>query len=801
MNFLLRMIEKLPQPKEDITAFGIDLGTTNSTVAEVKWPRNGKPTFICIEIDQPTREGIFTSPLVPSVVVIRPDKKIWVGEGAKRLRAYQEEFGLSVGRNLFYETKNDMGLRKTYSQAPESFNHASKIAGKILEFLAEQASVPANAPLALTVPACFQLNQRRDTLGAARMANLGVNDDDLLEEPTAALIDHLFAEDSEIFEMLSPKRILSCLVFDFGGGTCDVTVSEISLGAESESGVEMSPLSISRYHRLGGGDIDAAIVHELLIPRLLEENGLKPLDLTWAQKKRKLEPQLLSKAEALKIALCLEIDRRKKFNQYENTDKPNIIAQQPLLSCTLDKQTLSMKRPQLTAAEFELILEPFLDTDMLYARETEYRITQSIFAPLQDALDRADKSREEIDFCLMVGGSSLIPRIREAVSEFFPNAKIGGHKDPLDLQLAVARGAAWHAALRSRLGTPLIKPMLNDGIALLVEGGKEVVLIPQKSPLPYPQNETFLKETLSVPASDREIRELRIEIISERDRQGMFNEVWQLPPGVKPNDKIIMEYRITAGKSFECSAYLPENPSHRLSMSIENPLVNVFSPNEIKVRIEEAEEELRARKGGNADDRDSYIQLARWYAELNQREKALEYLKTALMKLGKPDPSILNLRGIYFSELGDFAKSERAYREAARVAGAWGGPLFNLALEYLKRKSFEKSTAIIEEMSGRIDENGPSLVLKGLNFNSIGREKEGMEAVKRSVKVFGPPEECDEWELGWFLTAAKTIKDADLISRIKKVMHNRKKKTPDQSSAIHRPDIRVEDMGTKSDSK
>jgi len=57
-----------------------------------------------------------------------------VGEGAKRLRANPHQANLLFERNLFYDTKNEMGLRKTYFRAPESFNHASKVAGIISLF-------------------------------------------------------------------------------------------------------------------------------------------------------------------------------------------------------------------------------------------------------------------------------------------------------------------------------------------------------------------------------------------------------------------------------------------------------------------------------------------------------------------------------------------------------------------------------------------------------------------------------------------------------------------------------------------
>ena len=69
-----------------------------------------------------------TSSLVPSVVAVLDNEGPIIGEGAKRLRTRPQEANLCPERNLFYETKNDMGLRKTYHRASTSFNHASKIA-------------------------------------------------------------------------------------------------------------------------------------------------------------------------------------------------------------------------------------------------------------------------------------------------------------------------------------------------------------------------------------------------------------------------------------------------------------------------------------------------------------------------------------------------------------------------------------------------------------------------------------------------------------------------------------------------
>jgi molecular chaperone DnaK (HSP70) len=132
-------------PGRQVRAFGIDLGTTNSVVAEATWS-SAEPEVAgirCIEIDQPTQQGLYTSALVPSVVAL-VDGREYVGEGAKRLVAQGPGLGLQRNRDFFYETKNDIGTSRAYHRAPEDYGDALAIGAKILGFL-KRAVGQANA--------------------------------------------------------------------------------------------------------------------------------------------------------------------------------------------------------------------------------------------------------------------------------------------------------------------------------------------------------------------------------------------------------------------------------------------------------------------------------------------------------------------------------------------------------------------------------------------------------------------------------------------------------------------------------
>jgi molecular chaperone DnaK len=150
-------------PTEPLRVIGIDLGTTNSTVCEIIWQpgadRPGPPR--CLNIDQETTQGRYTHVLVPSVVSLCEDLA-WVGEGAKRLRAAQAA-GLEENKSWFSETKNDIGVRRTYHRAPAGFQSARGVATEILKFLYKAALTESDIPVArsvITVPASFQVAQR-----------------------------------------------------------------------------------------------------------------------------------------------------------------------------------------------------------------------------------------------------------------------------------------------------------------------------------------------------------------------------------------------------------------------------------------------------------------------------------------------------------------------------------------------------------------------------------------------------------------------------------------------------------------
>ncbi len=519
--------------KGPLRVLGIDLGTTNSSVAEIVWDARNKDSITarCLEIKQITLEGDHFHVLVPSVVALLNGKEL-VGAGAKQLRARATEAGLEQNRNIFYDCKNDIGILRTYHKAPEGYREAAEIGGRVLKFLHDSAVRETGEfadRVVVTVPASFQAAQRRDTLHAASLAGMKLSGGDLLDEPVAAFLDYIITNKGSFSIPAGENRKL--LVFDFGGGTCDVAVFRLE-SLDSGGRLHIAPLAVSRYHRLGGGDIDAAILYEVLLPQIIKQNGLSEFELGFTDKKRAFESSFIGIAESLKIGLCNEIARLRKMGAYDKTDKSAVINTQPgSYACRIGSGCeLLFKSPSLTAEQFDKVLTPFLDRELLYARETEYRITGSIFAPLQDALDRSELDRKEIDYCLLVGGSCLIPQVVDAAKNFFTTSEILTYDDVDSIQTAVARGAAYHALSLSLYNKPLIQPVCHDTISIRTQAGP-VDLIPKGAELPYPSNGSYARaEGLAVPeTSVLKFVELRVEVIARKDDRTLISGIYQIP--------------------------------------------------------------------------------------------------------------------------------------------------------------------------------------------------------------------------------------------------------------------------------
>lgn len=301
--------------KKTETVVGIDLGTTNSSIAIL---RDGRP-----EVLRDDDDG-----LVPSCVGLGPRNDIVVGSVARNQAAlYPERTVLSVKRRMGSTAKLRLGEREYSPQEVSAF---------ILRNLAERAKKILGSKVervVITVPAYFTDAQRKATREAGELAGLSV--DRIVNEPTAASLAY----------DIGHKAASQILVYDLGGGTFDVSV------VRTEGGV-VEVLATAGDNRLGGDDFDALIVERL--NDHLEEGGGSDL-----RNDRSVQARLLHAAEAAKRKLSFE-----PFAMVEE-DNLAVVKGRPVhLSCELSRMDFESDIKDLLQGSLKHVSKALADAEL-----------------------------------------------------------------------------------------------------------------------------------------------------------------------------------------------------------------------------------------------------------------------------------------------------------------------------------------------------------------------------------------------------------------------------------------------------
>ena len=414
---------------------GIDLGTTNSVVS-------------VMEGDQPT---VITNPeggrTTPSVVAVNEKGERLVGQVAKRQAVTNPE-------NTIFSVKRFMG--QSYADVAEEAKWVpyqveagenggvqiriqdkayspQEISAMVLRKLKEAAEAHLGGSVTqavITVPAYFNDAQRQATKDAGQIAGLEVLR--IVNEPTAAALAY----------GLDKKADETIAVFDFGGGTFDISILEVGDGV-----VEVKATNGDTH--LGGDDLDQALI-EWIVNEFKQDQGI---DLSGD----KMALQRLK--EAAEKAKCeLSTVAETEIN---------------LPFITADASGPKHLQLKLNRAKFEQLVEPLLKRTL---------------APCQQALKDAGLKPADIDEVVLVGGSTRVPRVQEMVQEFFGKES---HKG-VNPDEVVAIGAGIQAGV---LGGDVKDILLLDvtPLTLGIEtyGGVFTKLIERNSTIPIRKSEIF----------------------------------------------------------------------------------------------------------------------------------------------------------------------------------------------------------------------------------------------------------------------------------------------------------------------
>src|SRR5438874_13602282 len=467
---------------------GIDLGTTNSVVAVME---GGEPTVIT------NSEGGRTT---PSVVAFTKDGNRLVGQVAKRQAVTNPE-------NTVYSIKRFMGRRfDEISEEKKQVPYQVKAAGNDVRVVAggKEWSPPQISALILqklkkaaedylgqkvdkaviTVPAYFNDSQRQATKDAGKIAGLEVMR--IVNEPTAAALAY----------GLDKKKDETIAVYDFGGGTFDLSILEVGEGV-----VEVKATNGDTH--LGGDNLDMRII-EWIIAEFKKSEGI---DLS---KDRMALQRLREAAEKAKMELSTVMET--------DINLPFITADQT------GPKHLQMK---LTRAKFEQLVDDLL---------------QKTVGPTKQALADAGVDPSKIDEVVLVGGSTRIPKVQAIVKELFRKEP---HKG-VNPDEVVAVGAAVQAGvLAGDVKDLLLLDVTPLSLGIETMGGVMTTLIPRNTTIPTRKSEIF--STASDNQTSVEVHVLQGERSLARDNRtlGKFHLIG-IPPAPRGVPQIEVTFDIDA---------------------------------------------------------------------------------------------------------------------------------------------------------------------------------------------------------------------------------------------------------------
>ena len=555
----------------------IDLGTTNTVLTLGK--RNIDNTFgtEVIEIPQfDATKNLIQSKLLPSVLYVDNDERKYVGKIGKWMRE-------NSSNRVVYNSKRFIGTDSRW-KIGETIISPVDVATELLKVcmntIKRYTMGREIKGVTITVPASFNTDQINDTVEAAIRAGFNRKSITTISEPTAALIDYINIQSKRIQEDrdVDFSKLKRILVFDIGGGTCDIAIIDV---VQEENNLSFKEIAVGRYDDLGGVDFDTWAANYLL-NKFAQERKLNLNELSEIQKNHMIN-QLIIFAEQAKERISSEVENMEFMGIEKNNDEISFTKSIP------DFYNDEICEFSLTKREFDLSTKPlYYKSTKVIKDQRELPKYKNIEDPILNTLTNYNIPISSIDYVFLTGGMSKYIGVQERVKEILGKDII---LSPHPME-AVSRGAAiynYYSIEETKSDNDVnpkeiqkdggdsaildITKVLAEAIMIDVDEGLPEVILKANQRIPYTGQ---LKGKLKTSSPSG----LKINLYAGKDKYDSAMRIQRSYTGsytfpVKTGTPITIEYSIDENKHLSMEVVVEDSLNERIKIGVESD-VNVY---------------------------------------------------------------------------------------------------------------------------------------------------------------------------------------------------------------------------------